>query len=790
MSALTTNDYIKSIICFLKDESQITESKLNEEKKEFELDLSSESLFENLYHNLLFYYKLYKKQNIKTEEQKYLFKEIVNILEIAYDSNSKDFIYDDQIKAVLIYLINSLKTSMNVNLEIVLKIFLGFKEIFSNITNKIIENELLNFEKESIQIIKKLNEIYYRDFNIELDFTNKNNLNEIIKDLKHNEKKLPIYFRGFIKYNRKTNGKKYLALKVYKYFEIINHYKEEKFIPLYKGYLLFGILSYKNNETIDFEAFNSIKTERIKNEEAKNILILAIKFLTEKSFSDFLTKLEEENFDFHPDTSKVLNIFDETDKYYKELYNQLKYYFSQYKQKIKLTCEIYNKNNLRVLWLNFIRLLLLNLGETDIKKNNIKIIFYFVVNLFSPEIGSNALEFREDVISKLLSQNITSTEILFNEVFYQIIDKDYSNYYPISNKLNNFEQTFINMRDKDLSSTLKDSIFKLPTGPKEEIKNIKKIMTHLPFPIFQEYLSENNIHFYDNPCIPSSLKSFYQICFYDLEEDEKESFIENIRNIEYPSSIINEDFIKKVLSEDSFITLIKDIMKSPIMKDAYTRIFYYYSTKDKLYLEQEAFEHKSFELKNNYINDKSIFEYYKEFCEILNNLNYSKLFITMNLPESIKAFTFRFLKIVINSKGIRLKNEQSKDKNKNIGNNVILLLLKAYLIFIIIHELNHFMKIYLNQNKAYDLCKTLTVNEHNEGGELLIELIFGHILIHNTLNVEQANYILKPENWNKKSVIEFRTDFLKIKNDSENNGCIVYLNSENTSICDHSKLNG
>ena len=102
MSALTINDYIKSIICFLKDESQITESKLNEEKKELELDISSESLFENLYHNLLFYYKLYIKKNIKTEEQKYLFKEIVNILEIVYDSNSKDFIYDDQIKAVLI----------------------------------------------------------------------------------------------------------------------------------------------------------------------------------------------------------------------------------------------------------------------------------------------------------------------------------------------------------------------------------------------------------------------------------------------------------------------------------------------------------------------------------------------------------------------------------------------------------------------------------------------------------------------------------------------------------------
>ena len=346
------------------------------------------------------------------------------------------------------------------------------------------------------------------------------------------------------------------------------------------------------------------------------------------------------------------------------------------------------------------------------------------------------------------------------------------------------------MRDNDLSSTLKDSINKLPTGPKEEIKNIKKIMTYLPFPIFQEYLLENNIHFYDNSCIPSSLNSFYKICFYDLEEDEKESFIENIRYIEYPSSIINEDFIKKVLSEDSFITLIKDIMKSPVMKDAYTRIFYYYSTNDEVYLKQEVFEHKSFELKHNYINNKSIFEYYEEFCGILNNLNYSNLFIIMNLPESIKAFTFRLLKIVINSKGVRLKNEQSKDSSANIGNSIIILLLKAYLVFIIIHELNHFMKRYFNKNQTYDLCKTPTVKDHNEGGELLIELLFGHILIHNTLNVDQANYILDPNKWNKKSAIQFRTDFLKIKRDSGNNGCIVYLNSEKMSICDHSKLNG
>ena len=623
------------------------------------------------------------------------------------------------------------------------------------------------------------------NFNIELDFTKKFNFNDIIAYLQAFQNKLPIYFKGFIKYNNETNGNKYLKLKVYNYFNMINHYTDEKYSSLYKGYLLYGILSYNNDiQTIDFEAFKSIQAKRINNEEAKNILILVIKFLSEKNFNNFLTKLENENFEFYPDTSKVLDIFDETDKYYKELYNQLKYNFSQYKQKLKLGCEIYKKNNLRVLWFNFIKLLLLNLSETDIHENNIKIIFYFIVNLFNPEIDSSALEFREDVISKLFSQNITSTEILSNEIFYQIIDKDYSKYYLVSDKINNFEQTFINMRDKYLTIILKNSINRLSTGQKIEIKNIQKFMINLPFPIFQDYLSQIGINFFKSHSIPPNLYSFYKICFYDLEENEKESFIENIRNIEYPISIINEDDINNVLKDNSFIALINDIMKSPVMKDAYTRIFYYYSTNGEFELEQEVFEQKSFKIKNNYINNKSIFDYYKEFCDKLNNLDYTNLFITMSLPESIKAFTFRFLKIVINSEGIRLKNEQS------YNTIIILLLLKAYLVFIVIHELNHFMKRYLNKNQIYDLCKTPIIKDYKEGGEQLIKLLFGHILIENSINVEQAQFILEPKNWNKKSVIEFSNEFKKIKKDSKNDNCIVYLKAESKSICDYSKLNG
>ena len=127
---LTIDDYIKFIISHPKDESKIQESKMNQVKMELELDLLSQILFENLYNNSLFYYKLYQKKNIKTDEQKYFFKEILSILEIIYDSNPITFINCDLTKAVLIHPVNSLKTPTTVNPEIVIKIFLDFKAIF------------------------------------------------------------------------------------------------------------------------------------------------------------------------------------------------------------------------------------------------------------------------------------------------------------------------------------------------------------------------------------------------------------------------------------------------------------------------------------------------------------------------------------------------------------------------------------------------------------------------------------------------------------------------------------
>ncbi len=153
----------------------------------------------------------------------------------------------------------------------------------------------------------------------------------------------------------------------------------------------------------------------------------------------------------------------------------------------------------------------------------------------------------------------------------------------------------------------------------------------------------------------------------------------------------------------------------------------------------------------------------------------------MSLPKTIKGFTFRFLKIVLNCNGIRFNG---KIDNSNLND-----LLEAYLVFVMVHEQNHFMKRFFNINEDYRLCGTPKINnDEGEGGKLLIELLFGDPLIHKSLNEEQAKYILNIGNWENKTLKNFRKDFEKIPKNDHNKSSIVYLDSFNSTICDHSKL--
>ena len=139
----------------------------------------------------------------------------------------------------------------------------------------------------------------------------------------------------------------------------------------------------------------------------------------------------------------------------------------------------------------------------------------------------------------------------------------------------------------------------------------------------------------------------------------------------------------------------------------------------------------------------------------MEKFNYSNIFIVIGLPKTTKAFVFRFLKIVLDTKGINLICNNKSDKD---------ILLKAYLILVIINEVNNFIKRYFNIKIKSYLGKTPKIDNNYNGREKqLIEIIFDNEIIYKGLNIEQAKYILDIKNWSK-LVYEFKNEFSKIYN--------------------------
>ena len=806
ISLSNSDDNIELILNYLSDFSKIPTLKSVEELQEYKLDVFSEKFYANLLHNFLYFYTINGAKKVNSAEHKYLIKESVIALNIIYEDFPDTFLDDDFLKSLLIYLVYSLKETPIISTETVLKIFFGIYEVFPFNPldiNKIIKGEVTKFEKENIETIIKLKNKFVEDFQIEVKFNSENDFSKIIVCLKRKMKSLPLYLKGFINYSKLSEPEKFLIIKIYNYFKIINPFnKDDLFFDMYQGYIIYEIILNKENAPIiNFENFKKIRENRIKNNEAKSILEIAIQLLEKRYSVNFNNELNEINFDLEYDNPKIADIFCDTENYYKDLFKQLRFYLTQYKtSKNKKPCLIVNNNISRVLWLNFSKILLLNLSEEHIKQDNIKIIFYSLVHLFNPDIPTDSLEFCEDVIPKFFAQCPSFLGLLDYKEIYAILD-DYK-YYPHFSRENTFTQTFINFLNKEILENDKLKELQNKQSINLEMTHIKKCDKNIPFPLLQDYLctlndeedySENTANNY----FKRNLYRFYKICwpfFDDMKDSDEEIYFKNLRKI--ISAKVSNYFkeIKTIINDQSFLDLIYQIMSSPVMKDAYNRIYYWYSTNGEYDLDKETIDDdmnkvENFNKKSNLINGNPIIDYYNKFCESLKNqgtsgINNPNLFIIMGLPSSIKGFTFRFLKIVINSEGIEFPSKVNKEIDVESKNT----LLRAYLVFVIIHEQNHFMKRYFNKNQPNILCKTPVIKNISEGGRQLIKLLFGDELIKKKLNIEQANFILNINNWNKKSVSEFKKCFKEIKTGNHGDKCIVYLSSPDESICDHSKL--
>ena len=795
MSDSNSKQYILSIINCLTEESNLEKEAKDKEIKELKekkIDIFSKDLFQNLYWNLLYFYSTKKEESkSKPEEQIFLSKVFVELLQIIYESNYEIFFEEDLVKSILIFVVYSYNKTTYMNLETILNIFLNLDDILEECeSNKKIENEVSKFEEDIISTIKFLINKYSMDIEKTIKIDGENpNFNQIINCLKKGKTNVPSYLSGFIDYNKQFIHKKYILIKIYKYFEVINpHINNVSNFNLFQGYALNGLLTYEKSDTINFKNFYDVYEKRMSNKNAKCILKLSVELLGSKNLSEFKGKLQKIIFEKELEAPKINDIFDLTDDYYKDLYLKLKYFLFQYKTGQKI-CEIIAIDFSRVLWLNFCKLLLLNLNEDDIGENDIKIIFFLIVNLFSPDTDKNSLEYRDDAVSMLFSQCTISSEILTYQEIYKIIDKDYSDFYPDLTKDNKFTQIFIEEENEKL---MEDSKKDKAVKNNLEIIYIKNLCKELPFHLLKKELKKSGKEKVTKTFESECLYNFYRNCYNDLDDYSKKSFVGIIKKVKSPSHQEGK-IIKEIINDERFMDMIKDIMKSDVMNDAYKIIHRIYSTdgkynysKEMTEEEKQVIDSQTSASQNNLINGKSINYYYESFCKSMQNLLYSNRFIVMALPEEIKGFTFRFLKIIINSEGVSIESKKAinDDNDKYI-------LLKAYLVFIVIHELNHFIKRQFNINNKIDVCKTPKIkgfDDEGEGGKQLIKLLFGDALINKYLNIEQAKYILDMKNWKKSSVLDFKNDFSKIATNKGNEGSIVYLYSEKMSICDHSKL--
>ena len=820
--------FIKKIIELLKSK-QLPKKNIIQKEIIF-LDIFQKDFYQKLYQNLLYYKSKFNKFIIIQKEQLYIFNNIIEIMSLINSYQPNLFLSSNFLRCISLLIVEMTKSKININNEFVAKIFYGILNSIKKIKDPIINREIKNFEKDMFLIMKTCLNKFYQDFDIHLDSITAiipsnteeilNHLDSIICNL-NRQSIFPFYLKGLIEYLRKTQIEKYIIIKIYNYFLLFNSTKYEieslnkSDYYYYLGYTLYSIINFiKRPIDLNLKEFYILKKNRLNNEYAKKILLLSIDLLKQKSIQDFKEILKRKNINCKADYPKISNYFDDDDKYYEDLYKQLIYSINDCIKKKSINFIIpFQQETQRTLWLSYIEILLICLREDEKNNKKIKIIFYFIVNIFSTQSEQKSLEFCKDTIPLIFLESIKQGYIFEFPEIYKLFDSEYSEYYSHLDDNSKFDFEISNYL-YDLANsknTFYKELIKKDNALNCEINNLIKFNKYLPFPIICDYIQgldipmpvKNEIHFINN-----GLKFLYKNSYNYLNNKENKKFLFE----KFPSNINNknnlEDLLNSIIEDTSFIRLLKDIMKSKVMRQAYTLINKWYMNKGKFDLKKESEKVKDEKANSKeqnqknkdekineefIINDESILinkipliNYYNNFCDDLENLDYSKIFIIMKLPNVIKGFTFRFLKIILNCNGIEF-NLNKEEENPDIINELI----KAYLVFVILHEQNHFMK--RNQNKGinFNLCKTPNINNVKEGGEQLIELLFDDILINNCINQKQAKYILNINNWNNKTLYQFRKDFIQIKKEkieSSNESSILYLRSYSHPICDHSKL--
>ena len=203
-------------------------------------------------------------------------------------------------------------------------------------------------------------------------------------------------------------------------------------------------------------------------------------------------------------------------------------------------------------------------------------------------------------------------------------------------------------------------------------------------------------------------------------------FKKKLENLEQKTII---QFIEDILNDNNFYEQFFKILNSNIIKTFFTSHLLI-GTKEE------------FQIQNEKSNDSENFsEAYSCFIKQYDKKNdnyteFKKLLFLKILPSGDRAYTLRYLKkIVINPVQFFL----GKEIKETID---IITILKGYLIVILLHEIEHFLRLLDDSENVSPLTP-----RDKEGGRMFIRYIFGVLSI-NHINLNQAKLILNNDTWN------------------------------------------
>ena len=341
---------------------------------------------------------------------------------------------------------------------------------------------------------------------------------------------------------------------------------------------------------------------------------------------------------------------------------------------------------------------------------------------------------KDKIIKDMLqdSQNILyDTEKCFNAKLLLQLKKFYnnSNYVLILNYFSEMDYNGdsiidgLNMEffnDKPIYSDINFNInskSEIDSVEYEEFQKIIRLRMTFSFP--KEIL---NYGFESEYIICSTLRERDPIECYKTLINIKEA-LENINDTEIRS------YIEEIFKENDIYEIFFSIMCSEVIKDFFCGI---------VYIDNEEFKQVSSRIKDSESFKDIYISFLNKYNKKDNNYkDFKNLIILKTLSKGDRAcIIIKLKKYIINPSQFFIGEKIIQDKL------VIKDILKGYLIIILLHETEHFFRIFNQEEKD---VFSITPREL-EGGRLFIKYLFGVESISH-INQEQVNKLLKIDNW-------------------------------------------